>query len=135
MRFDTNTEAMSREALEAKYFDAVQKLEAVGFGDDRFADEACVVFEIPPGQAAILDALMCGRLLSVDKILEITHGLRAGDVSRKTVDVQICRLRKTFKPFGIRIDTIHGAGYRIEPLDRQRIHDLIEQHRKDSQWD
>ena len=129
MRFDLDTDAMTRATLEAKYFDAVQVIEAIGFGDQDFIADACTAFKISMGQAEILDALLPGRRLSSDRILEITHGYRAGDIGSKTIGVQISRLRKALKPLGIEIATVWGAGYRIDPQHRQRIMAAIEAHR------
>jgi len=130
MQFDLNTDAMSRETLEAKYFDAIQIIETMGFGDKSFVADACAVFEIPLGQAKVLDALLPGRVLSSDRILEITHGLQAGDIGSKTVDVQISRLLKSLKPLNVKITTMWGVGYQIEPDHRSLIIEAIGQYRQ-----
>jgi hypothetical protein len=47
------------------------------------------------------------------------------DMSSKTVDVHICRLRKYLRPFKIEIQTLWGFGYRIAPAHRHRAMNII----------
>lgn len=132
MKFDLNTDRMDRPTLEANYFDAIQKLEALGFGDEQFAEDTCAFFKIRFSAARTLDVLMCGRVLSSEKILEISYGHRAGDITRKNIEVHVCQLRRAFKPFGLRIETVWGVGYRLDKADRDRITDLLSQYREDT---
>lgn len=111
MNFDTDTTSMSRGDLEANYLAAVQALEALGFGGDRFAEQASRVLKLTQGQIRILAALMPGRFLRSDRLLLAAYGDRAGYVEENTVRVHISTLRKALAPQGIEIETRHGLGY------------------------
>lgn len=47
------------------------------------------------------------------------------DMSEKTVDVHICRMRKQLRPFEIYIKTIWSFGYQMTVEHRRRVMDII----------
>lgn len=72
--------------------------------------------EISPREMTILEALM-QRLGQVVIKSRLAHQISdwEGEVGTNTIEVYIHRLRKKLEPCGIRIRTIHGLGYLLEP--------------------
>ena len=50
------------------------------------------------------------------------------DMTEKTVDVHICRMRKKLRPFEVVIKTIWGYGYQMSVDHRRRTMDIILRH-------
>ena len=48
-----------------------------------------------------------------------------GDMTDKTIDVHICGMRRSLQPFGIKITTLWGHGYRLSAEHRRKALDLI----------
>jgi two-component system phosphate regulon response regulator PhoB len=53
-----------------------------------------------------------GRLFSRTQLLEDVWGITA-DVSTRTVDTHVRRLRERLGPYGDAVETVHGFGYRL----------------------
>lgn len=49
------------------------------------------------------------------------------DADTKVDDVHLSQLRRTLRPHGIRIETVHDSGYRLPPESRARLAGLINQ--------
>lgn len=62
------------------------------------------------------EAIMCG----------LYTDLGADEAEIKIVDVLICKLRKKVEPFGIRIHTVWGQGYRLDEEVRRRFQKVQE---------
>lgn len=45
----------------------------------------------------------------------------------KMIDVIICRLRAKLKPYGVKITTVWGLGYRMDQADRDKMIALLQQ--------
>jgi two-component system, OmpR family, phosphate regulon response regulator PhoB len=59
-----------------------------------------------------------GRVLSREFLLDHVWGYTAaGEIESRTVDVHVRRLRQKLGPFGRRIGTVTGVGYRLERDD------------------
>jgi two-component system phosphate regulon response regulator PhoB len=59
-----------------------------------------------------------GRVLSREFLLDHVWGYAAaGEIESRTVDVHVRRLRQKLGPFGRRIGTVTGVGYRLERDD------------------
>ena len=52
------------------------------------------------------------------------------DMTVRTLDVHLCRMRQLLAPFAIKIVTLWGSGYRLSPEDRRKAMDLLSQHVK-----
>ena len=46
--------------------------------------------------------------------------------SGNQLDVQVSKLRKKLKPFGVRIETLWGKGYRLAPDQKKLLAQIIE---------
>ena len=59
------------------------------------------------------------RVASKEFLMDYIYGLgpEVDEPEEKIIDVFICRLRKTLKPFGYGIDTIWGIGYKLKDKD------------------
>jgi hypothetical protein len=79
------------------------------------ATVACV-FRLCPVEASLLLDMLQHNLMRKDRV----RGM-----SRNSVDVHICRMRRQLEPHRIAIETIWGVGYRIPAGDRQRAMGLI----------
>jgi two-component system, OmpR family, response regulator len=77
-----------------------------------------VAADFTPREYAILEALLgsVGKVV-VKKRLSQQLGDWGGEVGTGSIEVYIHRLRKRLAPSGIRIETIHGLGYLLRPLD------------------
>jgi two-component system cell cycle response regulator CtrA len=47
----------------------------------------------------------------------------------RTMDVQVCLLRRKLAPFGVTIRTVWGSGYALNPEDRARLRGVLEEGR------
>lgn len=74
--------------------------------------------EISLREMAILEALM-QRAGQVVIKTRLAHQISDwdGEVGANAIEVYVHRLRKKLEPVGIRIRTIHGLGYLLEPYD------------------
>lgn len=70
---------------------------------------------IPPAEYAILHALhQTGHALTREQLgREIGYTTEQIEVSSRTVDQHISRLRRKMKPHGDAIETVTGHGYRL----------------------
>ena len=73
------------------------------------------IFHFSPAEASLLLALVQNVQVSKTR----------NDMAYKSIDVYICRMRKTLEPFEIKINTLWGYGYQIAMRDRRKVMDLI----------
>jgi DNA-binding response OmpR family regulator len=81
---------------------------------------AGTVVELTPKEFDLLRALAeaRGRVLSREFLLDRVWGYAAaGEIESRTVDVHVRRLRVKLGDEGLRITTVKGVGYRLEPAD------------------
>jgi two-component system OmpR family response regulator len=74
------------------------------------------VLELPARELALLELLLSrtGRLVSKEQILE--HLCQwSQEVSENAVEVYMHRLRRRLEPSGVRITTLRGLGYCLQP--------------------
>lgn len=95
----------------------------------RFDAEAGIV--VGNGHAAALSAreaalfqtlnLTPGRVSDRTSLMGAIYGLEAGDdPDQKIIDVMVCKVRKKLQPLGVKIETIHGRGWRLVPQEEAR---------------
>ncbi len=127
MNFDLNVEAMSRDELITAYYDVVDRFEQV-FGiemaelqtaiDFLRANDAGLKYS-RTGSAKTLCLLKTGRIISRRAIIAATAMNKAPEdcitVRGGMASVYICYLRKILTPLGVKIITINGLGYQIQP--------------------
>jgi hypothetical protein len=65
-----------------------------------------------------------GLLLTMIQHLTLAKG-RINDMTSRTIDVHICRIRQRLAPHGVEIKTLWGQGYQFSPEDRRKIMDMI----------
>jgi len=75
---------------------------------------------LTPKEFDLLQVLMesAGRVLSREQLLNRVWGYaHAEEIESRTVDVHVRRLRAKLGPEGLRITTVTGVGYRLDPED------------------
>lgn len=84
-------------------------------------------WKLGPQKAWMLDKLMSHERVSREVIFSSMPIYWADEEARdsKVVDVQMCRLRKTVRKFGARIETLWGWGYFIAPEHKAIIRQAI----------
>jgi DNA-binding winged helix-turn-helix (wHTH) protein len=50
---------------------------------------------------------------------------RLTDMSVKTLDVHVCRIRQRLEPYGIQVQTLWGQGFQFSSDNRRKVMDLI----------
>jgi len=137
MNIDLNVEAMSREVLEAKYFDLVSRYEAVTeykyLSDDYIVLSrlARTVHGIGPQAIKLILFLMAGRLRTYDAInahisLKPTEELSMDAYGKINLSKVIAtHARKLLKPHNIEIENVWGQGYIMRPDHIKKLKQLI----------
>jgi DNA-binding response OmpR family regulator len=74
------------------------------------------LFGMSPAEASLLLPLLQHDYVNKNAV----RGMTAG-----AVDVHICKMRRRLEPYGVKIETLWGSGYRIPAADRRRALDLI----------
>ena len=72
-------------------------------------------------EARVFGALLARERATKDRIMAVLYADRPadGDVPEmKICDVLICKLRKKVAPFGVKIFTVWGSGWRLDPETR-----------------
>lgn len=70
-------------------------------------------------EARVFGVLVNRELATKEAIMSGLYIDRGVDeAEQKIVDVFICKIRKKLKPFGVRIETVWGRGYRLGPAER-----------------
>lgn len=83
---------------------------------------------LTPDQAVITRMLLSRTMVKDDQFLIVLYGARpdADDPpDKKTIDTQICKIRKTLKPHGVQIETVWHVGYRMTPENKARLRALL----------
>jgi hypothetical protein len=90
--------------------------QAVGYNKSALQAAARTVFNLTPGEASILLALLSNEALVQEALLVCSaNSLRA----------QLCRLRARLARFDLQIKTLHGYGYYMLPPHRRKAQDII----------
>ena len=119
-------EALPRDMLVACVHDLQGRIEDLHAVPETFLRDVCDGLGLRRGEAHILRALMCGRVLSRASLLALAQGRDLADgPALKTVDVQICRLRKRLGPIGVSITTVWGEGFKLLEPDIARLNDWL----------
>jgi len=100
----------------------VRQLEATLYNKDWDAPRE---FGLTPMEARILATLLArDRTCSNNMLIDATRDL--GGIKRlhptgNVIDAKICHLRNKLKPFGLWIETVWGAGYRLDNQTRSAL--------------
>ena len=84
--------------------------------------------KLPPGPAKLALALMhapANAVLEKDDLHIVVSGEESESLP-KVVDVQMAKLRKHLAPYGIVIETVHGVGYRMAEIGKERLRRALE---------
>ncbi len=99
--------------------------ERVAFLEDAlFSADVVLPLEwgLSPSEKRMFGALLARESITKEHLLTAVHGVRAGDAPGiQIVDVFICHIRRKLKPFGIRIETLRGEGYRLDAETRRAL--------------
>lgn len=128
MGFDLRVEAMSRPVLEQAYLDAVHRAEELGIGTEGRPVELQRVLNLTRVQALIVSSLMSGRCLGKDVLISLTRpaGRLDSYPDERTIQTQICYLRKKLKLIGARVETVWGQGFRMPAHSIAKIETILE---------
>lgn len=100
----------------------VRQLEATLFNKDW---EAPREFKLTPMEARILATLYArDRTCSADMLIDATRdigGIKRVHPNGNVIDAKICHIRNKLKPFGLSIETMWGAGYRLANESRAAL--------------
>jgi two-component system response regulator BaeR len=56
-----------------------------------------------------------GRVFSRAHLLDLLHGDGEGDANERSIDTHVKNLRRKLGPHGVRLRSVYGAGYQLEP--------------------
>lgn len=77
-------------------------------------------------EATVLNSLLARKCAGNECLSQTVGKVWAEDCDPRTIQVHICRLRQKLRPLGVRIETIWGFGYAIEPEHKARVREAIE---------
>lgn len=128
MGYDLEVEAMSRQTLEQAYLDVVHRVEELGIGAEGRPVELQRVLNLTRVQALIVSSLMSGRCLGKDVLISLTRpvGRSNSYPDERTIQTQVCYLRKKLKLIGARIETVWGQGFRMPSHSIAKIITILE---------
>jgi hypothetical protein len=129
--------AMAIDTLRAKASDAnelhrlrdrVEELEQLlGIVAEDVVDRF-IALGISPGEKRILNVLFTWKLVRREKLYTLLYGNRpeCDQPDVRTIDVQICRLRKYLSAFNIAIGTQRDAGWFITEENKEKLKNLAD---------
>lgn len=86
--------------------------------------EAPREFRLTKLEAAIVATLLANnRVCSTDLLIDATRGrgTHTNNPNSNLIDAKICYIRSKLRPYGLRIETVWGTGYKIEDETRARL--------------
>lgn len=84
--------------------------------------EAPVVMGLTGAESRLLGVLMKRDLVTKDAAMTALYVDRANDPPHdKIIDVFICKMRRKLDPYGVRIETLWGRGYRLPAKSREAL--------------
>jgi hypothetical protein len=99
--------------------------------DEKLKFLCSVVFKTTRLQSSIFAVLLKRSEVTKDQLHQVIEQLRdpnRDETDLKMVDVIICHLRRKLASFDIKINTIWGVGYRMDPDDRDRAIRAVQKH-------
>lgn len=75
-------------------------------------------------EAAIVATLLANnRICSQSLLIDATRGCgtHTNNPNSNLIDAKICYIRAKFRPFGLRVETVWGMGYRMENETRAKL--------------
>lgn len=85
-----------------------------GIPDDEDLANLRMLFDLTNKEARLVLFMLDGKLRTKESMLALLY---AGDINDmpepKIIDVFVCKARRKLNPYGIRIETIWGMGYRL----------------------
>ena len=84
-------------------------------------------FGLTQKEGQLFSFLYRSNIVSKDAAMDVLYGDRPNDAPEmKIVDIFICKMRKKVEPFGIKIDTMWGRGYRMPPETKKLVKKYLE---------
>jgi two-component system cell cycle response regulator CtrA len=86
------------------------------------------MFKLTPCQACVLGVIMARPIAYASMIMSALYADKPDEPESppdRILAVFIFNVRKKLRPFGIRIENIHGVGYRMAINDKQKLIDLM----------
>ncbi|RUM06789.1 winged helix-turn-helix domain-containing protein [Rhizobium chutanense] len=74
---------------------------------------APIEYQLTANEARVFSHLASRDFGTKQSIMMALYSDRAEEPEIKIVDVFVCKMRRKLKPFGVRIETIWGQGYRL----------------------
>lgn len=73
-------------------------------------------------EQAVIEALIAREFASKEFIMHFLYNDRPDDPpEQKIIDVLVCKARAKLAPFGIKVETLWGRGYRLDPVVRAQF--------------
>lgn len=92
-----------------------------------FTLDAPLEFGLTQKEGQLFSFLYRSNIVSKDAAMDVLYGDRPNDAPEmKIVDIFICKMRKKVEPFGIKIDTMWGRGYRMPPETKKLVKKYLE---------
>ena len=135
MDIDLNVEGMSREVLEAKYFDLADRIVSLTEDNDDLLNDLLIFAKksrSSPQVAMLIRELLRGGVRRSGSIEAVISKKEPADLLRNSagraeiVSVIVCHARKFLKPHNIEIENVWGQGYIMRPDHIKKLKDLID---------
>lgn len=86
-----------------------------------------IEWQLTASERLVFSTLVSRERVTKDQIMAALYrDLHRDEAEPKIVDVFICKLRRKLKPFGIKIETVWGVGYYLDPLQRAEFSKIAE---------
>lgn len=102
--------------------------ERIAFLEDQMLGAETILpveWRLTASEARVFGALLGRERCSKDFLMSALYVQKQDEAEAKIVDVFICKIRKKLLPFGIKIRTLWGNGYYLDPEVRKQ---LVEKH-------
>ena len=99
----------------------IRQLEAELYGREW---EAPSEFRLTKLEAAIVATLLANnRVCSQALLIDATRGrgTHTNNPNSNLIDAKICHIRAKLRPYGLRVETVWGTGYKIEDETRTKL--------------
>jgi len=89
-------------------------------GENGFPPALC----LSKSEARLFAALMAGPMVTNPGMMIAVYNWE-NEVDPKIIAVMVCKMRKKIAPFGIKITTVWGRGYAIDPESKRVVRRML----------
>ena len=107
--------------------DRVEELEMLLGKDTSLASKLCAAYQIEPEMADVLALIFNRNFVSHQSMFTVLFGARpdCDQPDPRVMDVQICKLRRKLRPYGITIKTQWGQGWSMPVASKDRLRAML----------